>query len=77
VMPDGYKLLYNRNYQIFELFDLKRDPRELNNLYDYMPDLAADLKRQLGLFIDIVNVNRPRNADEAKYYFGKDQVLDE
>ena len=77
VMPDGYKLLYNRNYQIFELFDLKRDPRELNNLYDYLPDLAADLKHQLGLFIDIVNVNRPRNADEAKYYFGKDQVLDE
>jgi hypothetical protein len=35
------------------------------------------LKDQLGLFIDIVNVNRPRNADEAKYYFGKDQVLDE
>jgi arylsulfatase A-like enzyme len=77
VMPDGHKLLYNRNYQIFELFDLKQDPRELNNLYDYMPDLASDLKSRLGLFIDIVNVNRPRNADEAKYYFGKDQVLDE
>jgi arylsulfatase A-like enzyme len=77
VMPDGYKLLYNRNYQVFELFDLKRDPRELNNLYDYLPELAADLKHRLGVFIDIVNVNRPRNADEAKYYFGKDQVLDE
>lgn len=77
VMPDGYKLIYNRNYQTFELFDLNNDPRELNNLYDYLPDRAADLKRQLGVFIDIVTANRPRNADEAKYYFGKEQVLDE
>jgi len=77
VTAQGYKLLYNRNYQLFELFDLKKDPLELNNLYDYLPDLASDLKRQLGEYIDIVNVNRPRNADEAKYFFGKDQVLDE
>lgn len=77
VTPEGYKLLYNRNYQLFELFDLKNDPFELKNLYDYLPDLASELKRQLGEYIDIVNVNRPRNADEAKYYFGKDQVLDE
>ena len=77
VTPEGYKLLYNRNYQLFELFDLKSDPLELNNLYDYMPNLAASLKRQLGIYIDIVTANRPRNADEAKYYFGKDQVLDE
>ncbi|HSB12135.1 MAG TPA: sulfatase-like hydrolase/transferase [Blastocatellia bacterium] len=77
VTPEGYKLLYNRNYQVFELFDLKRDPLELNNLYDYLPGLASALKQELGEFIDIVSVNRPRNADEAKYYFGKDQVLDE
>jgi arylsulfatase A-like enzyme len=67
---EGYKLIYNREYQTFELFDLKADPGELNNLYDYLPELAQNLKQELGRFIDIVTVLRPANADESKYHFG-------
>src|SRR4030095_2421223 len=69
---EGHKLIYNREYQTFELFDLKTDPAELNNLIDYLPDVAANLKRQLGRFIDIVTVLRPENADERKYGLGTD-----
>ena len=67
---EGYKLIYNRGYQTFELFDLKTDPGEINNLYDYLPNVAANLKHELGRFIDLVTVLRPVNADESKYRFG-------
>jgi hypothetical protein len=70
---DGHKLIYNREYQTFELFDLKNDPAELNNLIDYSPQVGANLKHELGRFIDIVSVMRPENADERKYRFGADR----
>jgi arylsulfatase A-like enzyme len=73
ITQSGYKLIYNRNYYAFELFDLKSDPKEQRNLYDRMPDVASELRRRLGQFVDVVTVSRPPNADEAKYFFGDDE----
>jgi hypothetical protein len=70
ITQDGFKLIYNRNDWFFELFDVKNDPLEVRNLFNEMPERAADLKSRLGRFIDIVTVSRPKNADEQKYYFG-------
>jgi hypothetical protein len=73
VTSEGYKLIYNREYQTFELFNLTNDPGELNNLYDYLPGIASNLKQELGRFIDIVTALRPDNADERKYRFGEER----
>jgi arylsulfatase A-like enzyme len=70
VTQDGFKLIYNRNFYSFELYNLKEDSRELRNLYDRMPEKAAAMKRLLGQFVDVVAARRPWDADEQKFYFG-------
>lgn len=70
VTQDGFKLIYNRNYYNFELYNLKDDPQEQRNLFDRMPEKAAEMKQLLGRFVDIVMVKRPWDADEHKFYFG-------
>ena len=70
ISQDGFKLIYNRDYYNFELFDLKNDPSEVRNLYDHMTEKAAEMKRRLGRFIDVVTVSRPWDADEGQYVFG-------
>lgn len=70
ITQDGFKLIYNRDYYNFELFNLKTDPSELRNLFDQMPERATEMKRRLGRFIDVVTVSRPRDADESQYFFG-------
>jgi arylsulfatase A-like enzyme len=77
--PQGYKLIYNRNFYSFELYSLTEDPGELHNIYDEMPQKAAELRRLLGRFIDIVLVSRPRNSIDRKYSMGNlsDEKLDE
>jgi arylsulfatase A-like enzyme len=70
ITQDGYKLIYNRNFYNFELFNLKDDPKENHNLYDRMPAKAAEMKRLLGRFVDIAAIKRPWDADEHKFYFG-------
>ena len=70
ITQDGFKLIYNRDYFNFELYDLKDDPSEIRNLYDRMPERSADMKQRLGRFIDIVRVLRPWDADESQYFFG-------
>jgi arylsulfatase A-like enzyme len=70
ITQDGFKLIYNRDYYSFELYDLANDPREIRNLFDRMPDKAADLRNRLGRFIDVVTVSRPWDADEGQYVFG-------
>ncbi len=70
ITQDGFKLIYNRDYYNFELYDLKNDPQEIRNLYDQMPEKAADLKKRLGRFIDVLTVSRPWDADESQYVFG-------
>lgn len=67
ITQDGYKLIYNRDFYNFEMFDLNSDPAELRNLYDLMPDKALELRRLLGQFVDIVTASRPAEADEGRY----------
>jgi len=70
ITQDGFKLIYNRDYYNFELFDLSNDPGEVRNLYDRMPEKGAEMKKRLGRFIDVVTASRPRDADESQYFFG-------
>lgn len=70
ITQDGFKLIYNRDYYSFELFDLGNDPGELRNIYDRMPERTAELKKLLGRFIDVVTSSRPNDADESQYFFG-------
>jgi arylsulfatase A-like enzyme len=71
VTQDGFKLIYNRNFFNFELFDLNNDPRELHNLYDRMPEKSVEMKRLLGTFVDISGLLRPWDADEQKFFRGQ------
>ncbi len=70
VTQDGFKLIYNRDYYAFELFDLGKDPREQHNLYDALPEKAAEMRALLGRYIDVVQASRPADADETQYRFG-------
>jgi arylsulfatase A-like enzyme len=67
ITQDGYKLIYNRDFYNFELFDLNNDPAERRNVYDRLPDKALELRRLLGQFVDIVTAGRPAEADEGRY----------
>ena len=67
ITQDGYKLIYNRDFYDFELFDLKNDPAEQRNLFNRLPEKAAELRRLLGQFVDAVTASRPPNADEGRY----------
>jgi hypothetical protein len=70
ITQDGFKLIFNRDIYSFELFDLRNDPAEVRNLYDQLPDKAAEMKSRLGRFIDVLTVSRPWDADESQYFFG-------
>jgi len=70
ITQDGFKLIYNRDWYSFELYDLKNDPSEVRNLFDRALETAAELKNRLGRFIDVVTVGRPSDADESQYFFG-------
>ncbi|HEY9231540.1 MAG TPA: sulfatase/phosphatase domain-containing protein, partial [Blastocatellia bacterium] len=70
VTQDGFKLIYDRDYYAFELFDLKNDPGELRNLYDAQAERAAQMRALLGRYVDVVQASRPADADERQYRFG-------
>jgi arylsulfatase A-like enzyme len=67
ITQDGFKLIYNREANSFELFDLRNDPREERNLFDRQPEKAGEMKALLGRFVDTVTALRPWNADEGRY----------
>lgn len=77
ITQDGYKLIFNRNPFTFELFNLKQDPQELHNLYDYEREKAEEMKRLVGRYVDVVVASRQWNADESQYIFGKPAEKDE
>ncbi|HVG22202.1 MAG TPA: sulfatase [Blastocatellia bacterium] len=65
ITQDGFKLIYNRDFYSFELFNLHDDPNELRNLFDEMPAKADQLKRLVGRFVDITIASRPSDAEEV------------
>jgi arylsulfatase A-like enzyme len=67
VTQDGFKLIYNRDFYTFELYDLRNDPLEAHNLFDRLPDRAQETRQLLGRFIDVLSVSRPWDADEGRY----------
>lgn len=67
----------NQNAYSFERFNLRDDPKEQHDLYDRMPSKAAELKRLLGRFVDVVLVSRPPDADEQRYFRGMQDEEDE
>ncbi|HET9531615.1 MAG TPA: sulfatase-like hydrolase/transferase [Blastocatellia bacterium] len=70
ITQDGYKMIFNRNAYSFELFNLKEDRREERNLYDTETEKAAEMRRLIGCYVDVVTASRPPDADERKYFFG-------
>lgn len=77
ITQDGYKLIFNRNANSFELFNLKQDPREVRNLYHMETERAAEMKRLIGRYIDVVTASRPWDADETQYFFGAPSYTEE
>ncbi|HYP26149.1 MAG TPA: sulfatase [Blastocatellia bacterium] len=67
ITQDGFKLIFNRNFYSFEMYDLNGDPAESRNLFDKMPEKAENLKQLLGRFVDVVTASRPPEADEGRY----------
>ena len=67
ITQDGFKLIFNRNFYSFEMYDLNSDPAESRNLFNKMPEKAENLKQLLGRFIDVVTASRPPEADEGRY----------
>ncbi|MFP5263960.1 MAG: sulfatase [Blastocatellia bacterium] len=65
ITQDGFKLIYNRDFYTFELFNLREDPAELHNLFDEMPAKADELKRLVGRFVDVTIASRPWDAEEV------------
>lgn len=76
ITQDGYKLIYNRNPYSFELFNLKNDPREERNLFNYEPQKAEALKRLVGRYVDMISVSRPWDADESQFVWGQPEYND-
>lgn len=55
-----WKLIYHVNNAYFELYDLKRDPYERINLYDFARKTASSLEKVLGTWVAFV-VNNERH----------------
>jgi arylsulfatase A-like enzyme len=51
MIKGGYKLIYYRGYEgydnVFELYNLKQDPEELENLFETRTIIASELKQEL------------------------------
>jgi arylsulfatase A-like enzyme len=61
MLKGDYKLIYYVGYEghdgVFELYDLKNDPEELNDLYPSLSSTAAELENEL--LSKIQEVNQP------------------
>jgi arylsulfatase A-like enzyme len=67
ITQDGFKLIYNREANSYELFDLNSDPKELRNQFNSQSAKAAELRILVSRFVDIVTALRPWDADEGRY----------
>lgn len=58
VRQENWKLVYNRRIETWELYDLEKDPTELNNLAEQMPDKARELRVLWENWADSVGVRQ-------------------
>lgn len=58
VFPDGMKLIADDKLHTLELYDLNRDPGELENLFDIRPDAGAQRRALLDSFFDAQRLRR-------------------
>jgi arylsulfatase A-like enzyme len=56
---DGLKIIRNLNEKTVELYDLRADPKELVNLVDDQPALAAERLGLLAAFFEAHELRRP------------------
>jgi len=66
IMKGDYKLIRYYEYDTFELFDLRRDISEKNDLSETMPELAASLIRELEEWVSSTNAPIP-NIPNPKF----------
>jgi len=50
------KIIYNDTPKTWELYDLKKDPNEINNIYDENLELAKKLKERLLAYLKENNI---------------------
>ena len=50
------KLIYNDTPKTWELYDLEKDPNEINNIYDENPELTKKLKERLLVYLKENNI---------------------
>jgi hypothetical protein len=76
VYRDNYKLITVGD-ELDELFDVVRDPGELDNLMGTSPEVAAELGRILGGFVAEAEARQPGNWEAARLRLEEDQELAE
>ena len=59
VLPDGFKVIYDTQTHVVEIYDLAKDPGEENNLYREGDALSAERLGVLTQFFDIHTLKRP------------------
>jgi len=74
-IEDGYKLLYDRQANVYELFDVASDPGETSDLSRRQPDRAEEMARRMTAHHERLLRDRARGtpADDAE---GQEQALE-
>jgi hypothetical protein len=58
VLPNGLKLIRNKREKTFEIYDLNKDPKELDNLYDKMGDQGSLAMQELVQFFETYQIRK-------------------
>jgi hypothetical protein len=59
VLPDGFKVIYDTQTHVVEIYDLAKDPKEENNLYREGDPVSAERLGVLTKFFDVHTLKRP------------------
>ena len=81
IREDRYKFIYYVNQEP-QLFDLKEDPEEINDLAnnpDY-DDILSDLEKELRTFVNPIEIDKLAKKDQEEMieaHGGKESILEE
>ena len=76
IRSQEWKLIYYYETQSFDLFNIKEDIGELNNLADDFPDKTKDLAIKLGRYLKEVKAQRPSFKNTGKLVPFPDELWD-